>query len=927
MILDRTWNKKDQKLIISYIDKLGNRQFFQKYIHHIKSYEYDPDGEFETWNGKKCKKIFKDTLDYTPTEFELLEYMYELPKDLNQALHAQNFPKVYSFDIETEVSRDFPNPELALQKVTAISLVGPDLSCIVYGLHKLNEDQIALFRKRYLDWLNANDFATSLIKNNGWKPKVLYQHFATEEDMLRHFFTIIIPKVSILSGWNSYGFDMLYLTNRIIRLFGRGIAMNMIRKSSPTGEIKKYQWENMAGDRQFFFGPAHTILIDYMKIVEKYEYTYRPYESYSLDWVGSHTVNAHKIKYEGTLQDLYERDPEWYYFYNAIDSAITELIHYKVKALESPCAVSSVTLVPLQASMGQVALGTANVFEEFYTQGKKVVWDYDAIERTKVPYEGAFCGCVPGRYEFTVCDDFASLYPSQVRTCNLSFENLYEKKVGPDSLGRYTLMKWTEAELDEFRKDPNYFVTVNGNVYKNDKDYTFRIVQAKLKANRDKFKYTGQRIDSELLVEIDNLINQSDEHQSLHQDIIDLMKEKFSKTYDDLTLMTIDELKAFRVEVEDLRHEFMLLELGMKLLGNGLYGCCANRFFYFYNMALAGDITGECRNLTKTMWHNLENFFHETLWERKDLWEKFNFELDESKHDWYRTQPTSVYSDTDSVYSTYGTLFRCMLPKYQELYKDKKSKVDWILKFNKDFLDGQNNQWCRDIYEPRHGKNVHEFELETVSYAQICIKKKKYLKGYAFVKGKYYDTPKVSGTGIELVKSTTPKLCRTILTDLMNSLMFEYDETKKDEYLMYFNQKLAQYKKQFYNAPIEDISQSIGVGDYNKYVIDDKNTLELGKQCPVSVQAIARFNYLAHKNNEDNKLQYSGKIKYYNITIGQNTGYFGFPAGELPTWAPPISKITQWQKTIIDPINRFLEVMGIPLANPAGTLQLSLFDI
>ena len=925
MILDRTWNKKDQKLVISYIDKLGNRQYFQKYLHHIKTYEYDDQGEFETWNGRRCNKVFKDTLNYTPTDFDFLEFQYELPEDLRNTLHAQYFPKLYSFDIETEISNEFPDPTKAEQKVTAISLVGPDLSCIVYGLHNLNEQQIALFKKRYLDWLNSNEFATSLIKQHGWQPKVLYQYFPTEEKMLEHFWTIIMPKIACLAGWNSYGFDLQYLVNRIIRLFGRNIAYNMIRKSSPTGEIRNYTHEDMGGNRIRIPGPCHTIVLDYMEIVKKYDYVLRPYESYSLDWVGSHAVNAHKIKYEGTLQDLYERDPEWYYFYNAVDSLITELIHYKLKAIESPCAVSSVTLVPLLDAFGQVALGTANVFEEFYSQGRKVVWDYDSIERTKVSYEGAFCGCVPGRYEFTVCDDFASLYPSQVRTCNFSFENLVENKIGPDSFGRYTVVKWSEEELEQFRKDPNYFVTVMGNVYKNDKDYTFRIVQAKLKANRDKYKYTGQRIESELLVEIDNLINQSNNHQSFSQDIVDLLKSKFGKTYDDLQTMSIEQLKSFKVEVTDLRHEFSLLELAMKLLGNGLYGCCANRFFYFYNMNLAGDITGECRNLTKSMWHNLEAFFHETLWERKDLWKQFNFELDETKHAWYRTTPVSVYSDTDSVYTTYGNLFRCMLPKYQELYKDKKDKVNWILKFNKEFLDGQNNQWCRDIYEPRHGKNVHEFELETVSYAQICIKKKKYLKGYAFVKGKYYDNPKVSGTGIELVKSTTPKLCRTILTDLMNSLMFDYNEDNKSEYIMLFNEKLADFRRQFYQAPIEDISQSIGVGDYKKYVIDDKTSLVLGKQCPVSVQSIARYNYLAHKNGEDNKIQYSGKIKYYNIRIGQNNGYFGYPAGELPDWAPKIDKLTQWQKNVIDPINRFLEVMNIPKVNASNAQQLSLF--
>lgn len=304
----------------------------------------------------------------------------------------------------------------------------------------------------------------------------------------------------------------------------------------------------------------------------------------------------------------------------------------------------------------------------------------------------------------------------------------------------------------------------------------------------------------------------------------------------------------------------------------------------------------------------------------------FDIEVDDESH-------TFIGNDIlvhNSVYTTYGTFFDCWTKETLKSIPTKMDKVKWILNFNKQFVDKQNNQWCEEIYAPRNGKNIHEFELETISYSQINLKKKKYLKGYAFVKGKFFEKPKISGTGIELIKSTTPKLCRTILQDLMESLLLDFDEHNQSVYLMQFNEKLRAYKKQFYNANIEDISQSVGVGNYTKYVVDDKDILILGKQCPVSVQAIARYNYLAHKNGEDNKKTYSGKIKYYNITIGTNPktathGYFGFPAGELPTWAPNIDKLTQWSKTVIDPINRFLEVMKIPLAEASNYVQLSLF--
>lgn len=510
MIIDRTWNKREQKLTISYVDKQGNRQFYHKYLHHIKTYEYDPNGKYDTWNGKKCSAVYKDTSNYTPNEFDILEFMYELDKPMLDILHAQYFPKLYFFDIETEYSDEFPYPDKAEYKVTAISLVGPDMSCIVFGLHNLNEVSKNLFRDRYMDFINNNEFARNILKAQGHEPKVLYQYFDSEQNLLKHFFNIIMTKISAIAGWNSYRFDWLYLVNRIKRLFGDGEATKMVKNGSPTHEIRMIQFEEMDGTRIRVMAPSHTLVLDYMELVKQYDYILRPYESYSLDWVGEHAVKANKIKYEGGLQQLYERDPEWYYFYNGVDSLIGMLIHKRLKCLESPCAVDSVTLVPLMAAMGQVALTTANVFEEFYKDNKKVVWDYDAIERNKAEYKGAFCGCVPGRYSYCVCDDYASLYPSQIITCNMSFENVHLNKVGPDSLGRYVVAPWSPEQLEEFKKDPNYFVTVNGNVYKNDKDYAFKRLQKRVKDNRAIYKYTGQKIDSELLVEIDRLIKEKE---------------------------------------------------------------------------------------------------------------------------------------------------------------------------------------------------------------------------------------------------------------------------------------------------------------------------------------------------------------------------------------------------------------------------------
>ena len=105
----------------------------------------------------------------------------------------------------------------------------------------------------------------------------------------------------------------------------------------------------------------------------------------------------------------------------------------------------------------------------------------------------------------------------------------------------------------------------------------------------------------------------------LSEDVQKFLKEEYPNA--DIDNMSLEELKAFKEEVVQKRQEINLLELTQKRLGNAAYGASASPFFYFFNVDLAADITGECRHLTKTMWDKFEQWFHHDIWERKDLWE------------------------------------------------------------------------------------------------------------------------------------------------------------------------------------------------------------------------------------------------------------------------------------------------------------------
>lgn len=411
------------------------------------------------------------------------------------------------------------------------------------------------------------------------------------------------------------------------------------------------------------------------------------------------------------------------------------------------------------------------------------------------------------------------------------------------------------------------------------------------------------------------------------QEIINFINKEFpDKAGVDFEQMSLDDLIQFRQMVTYKRQEYALLENSMKVANNASYGASGNEHFYWYRPELASAITGEAREAEATQWKEFPNFMKETIWERKDLWEQFDFVLDESMHQWIREQKICVQGDTDSTYGSWAPLFKCMTNESQKRYDTDEKKLNFILRFYKEFLNKEQNRWIGDKINARHGKSVQEFELELVCKSLIGLAKKKYVKGVVWEKGHFMvDHPKLKSTGVEIVKSTTPALCRKFLKEIVDELLYKYDEDHKEEFIFTFNNRLAEMYREFKSAPIDDISNSVGVGDYKKYVLNDKEKLEFAPRAPFSVKAAARYNHLANIAGRADLKIMSGKIKYYNIKVGRNDDYFGFPAGECPDFAPPIDYGIQWRKNVIDPVNRFLTAMNIPNIGPTNRIQASLF--
>ena len=685
MILDYAYNKHKRILSVSYTNDNGMKDIMNFNVDRFKTYYSTPNGKYMNWAGDKCDIKWTET----PDKFDLKTYMEELAPELKTKLQGKISPKLFTWDIEV-VADEFPNASEAKYPIVTISVCSPDCNVMILGTKDLGNGGDDYLNKNFKEYMDKLQYFKKLDLP---MPAIKYVKFNTERDMLLYFLTNIVAKVPVLAGWNSMLFDWQYVQNRI-RGYYPDINLNVSSCNYST-DYKNYT--DMLGNKIRLTIPNHTVMIDMMEVIEQ-DYVVLPVkESLALDYIAYESLGVNKIEYEKTLYDLYYDDYQKYVFYNAIDSVLVQLIDKRFKTMQNIYTQALYCREKIGLTFSKIAVSEALVFNYFYDQGIKIIPDRkNDVDRGILV--GAYVRTpTPGKHNYVCCNDFASLYPSTIISCNLSFENFVGTFYDENELAKYwdrkqyivvggnvhknegTLEKphmgeiitrcLNEEALDKYRNDPKYFVTVNGHVYENDKDYAFKIIQATLKANRNTFKYLAKQLYAVVMTDVEHILTDAEvKPQKYADNLVEAIKNMGYNVEGTMDIINMDAntIKEFKAKLATEIEFYTSYEQAMKLLGNSMYGGSSHKSFFWFNMSLANDITGEARNVIKLMENHIPEYIKNNWPYMTDVHKTLGITVDPVKASEILAISGKssfvdvIYGDTDSVAS--NSLISIKLP-------------------------------------------------------------------------------------------------------------------------------------------------------------------------------------------------------------------------------------------------------------------------
>jgi DNA polymerase elongation subunit (family B) len=400
--------QKQGKLLASYINKSGDVAFSQFNIPATQQYSWVYSRQkaratqgVQSFDFKPVQKI--------PAQFlsrnRLQEFFIDAGEEQTKQLFEQNFPKLYSCDIEVDVTDEgFAEASSAHNRINSIAFTHyPE--CLVFGVKPLTGEECDRIEKD----INKH------VKKFNRVYKFSYKYYENEADMIYDFLYNYARHVPLITGWFFWGYDWQYISNRCRRL---NIDISWM---SPTKQWYAHKIQDKSQSIKLMM-PQHKLIVDYLAIYKKWDRTVDVKENDTLDFVAETVLGIQKVKYPGTLKELFNKDFEQYIFYNAIDTVLVELIDEKLKTMNTFLGLSNITRVEAMQAFSPIAMLECTLSR--YAYKKRLVFPKSENHKEREEYEGAFVfEPTPGIYPWVASFDAASLYPTIMRQFKISIEN------------------------------------------------------------------------------------------------------------------------------------------------------------------------------------------------------------------------------------------------------------------------------------------------------------------------------------------------------------------------------------------------------------------------------------------------------------------------------------------------------------------------
>lgn len=516
-------------LFVKAKEKTKYKSLFDDYLEPIKFLDIN--------DAKKFAKDYEDVENfeiYGNTSFTYQYITETYPTEIDYDFSQLN---IFTIDIETASEFGFPSVENANEEVLLITL------------QDYNTKKIVTF--------GAKKFDVNNIKHITNTQNYEYVRCKDEIDLLKTFLTFWhTSSPDVVTGWNIQLFDIPYLANRIRNLMGD----EYVKLLSPWKLIndrivkisgKEYQTVDIYG----------VSTLDYLDLYKKFTYTAQ--ENYKLDYIAQVELGRNKLEsnYE-TFRDFYSNDWQNFVEYNVIDVELVDALEDKMKLIELIVTMAYDAKCNFNDIYSAVRTWDCILYNHLWNKNIVV---HQKKHRPGRTIAGAFVmEPKPGKYDWVVSFDAASLYPSIIMQYNLSPETMVPGVILDSSPN--DLLK-RKVDHRATLQNKNYAMSANGYCFTRERQGLFPEIVEKIFSERVFYK----------------------------KKMIEAQKD-YEKTKDTQTAKLIS--------------KYNNIQMARKIQLNSLYGAWANEYFRFYDDRIAEGITLTGQYIIQHVGHALDDYLN-----------------------------------------------------------------------------------------------------------------------------------------------------------------------------------------------------------------------------------------------------------------------------------------------------------------------------